>query len=257
MKIIYYLSILATGLIALSSCSKSELDSFDSSAQIYFYDAESFSGKLRDSLMVSFARLPIGTKDTILNLPLAYIGKVSAEDRPYRVVVDKGQTTAEEGKHYTLLPEAYKVSAGSSVVKLPIKVISNPDLDKKTVQIVLKLEKNENFDIGFRALNTDLSAVEVSSYRVLLSNMLLKPDWWSTYVTSFLGDFSRKKVELIYEITGKNLDYLEETITKKYDYNPVKVIARETQIHINYKRSIGEEIKDENGMPVNMGSYVN
>ncbi|MFD2554512.1 DUF4843 domain-containing protein [Sphingobacterium tabacisoli] len=257
MKIIYYLGILATGLIALSSCKKSELDSFDSPSQIYFYDTEAFTGKIRDSLMVSFARLPIGTKDTVLNLPLGYIGKVSAQDRSYRVVVDKALTTAEEGKHYVLLPEAYKVSAGSSNVKLPIKVISNPDLDKKTVQIVLKLEKNENFDIGFHALNTDLSPVEVSSYRVLLSNMLLKPDWWSTYVESLLGDFSRKKVELIYEVTGKDLDYLEETITKKYEYDPVKVIARETQIHINYKRSIGEEIKDENGMPVNMGSYVN
>lgn len=253
MKRIYYLSILATGLIALSSCTKSELDSFDSPSQIYF----NYFGSMSDSLMISFARLPMGTKDTILNLSLAYIGKVSAEDRPYRVVVDKSQTTAEEGKHYILLSEAYKVSAGSSVVRLPIQVISNPDLDNKTVQVVLKLEKNENFDIGFSRTNSDLSPANVTSYRILLSNMLLKPDWWSTYVASFLGDFSKKKVELIYEITGKNLDYLEETITKKYDYDPLKAIARETQIHINYKRSIGEEIKDENGMPVNMGSYVN
>lgn len=253
MKRIYYLSVLATGLIALSSCAKSELDSFDSPSQIYF----NYFGSMSDSLMISFARLPIGTKDTILNLSLAYIGKVSAEDRPYRVVVDKSQTTAEEGKHYILLSEAYKVSAGSSVVRLPIQVISNPDLDNKTVQVVLKLEKNENFDIGFSRTNSDLSPANVTSYRILLSNMLVKPDWWSTYVASFLGDFSKKKVELIYEITGKNLDYLEETITKKYDYDPLKAIARETQIHINYKRSIGEEIKDENGMPVNMGSYVN
>lgn len=256
MNRIYHICLLALGLILFNSCEKSALSTFDSTAQIYFYDPEPYTGKLRDSTLLSFARLPLGTKETTIELPMAYIGKVSEIDRPYRVVIDQEKTTAEEGKHYELLPGSYNVFAGASSVKLPVKLISSPDLDNKMVQLVLRLEKNDNFDIKFSIINTDLNPIGLSTYRVLISNMLLKPSWWNSSADSYLGHFSRAKVELIEEVTGKNLDYLELSVTK-YDWDALKVIARECQIHINYKRSINEELLDENKLPLNMGSYVN
>lgn len=256
MKIFNIIYLASCTVLFLGACKKSEPTSFSASPQIYFYDAETNTGKVRDSVMISFARLGNDVKETTVNVPLEFIGTVSTSDRPFRIVVSKEKTTAVEGKHFALLPETYKVIKGASKAVLPIKIMSTSDLDNKTVQVVLKLEKNENFDTNFQFVNSDLNTMDLSSYRILISNMLLKPSWWDDYIETYLGTFSRKKVEVIFDVTKKNLNAIENA-QATYDWDLLRAIARETQIQINYMRIIGQELKDENNQPINMGSNVN
>ncbi|MCS4224655.1 DUF4843 domain-containing protein [Sphingobacterium sp. BIGb0165] len=256
MKILNIIYLATCIILFLGACKKSEPTSFSAAPQIYFYDAETNTGKVRDSVMISFARLGNDIKETTVSVPLEFIGTVSTSDRPFRVVVNKEKTTAVEGKHFALLPEKYKVMKGANKAVLPIKIISTSDLDNKTVQVVLKLEKNESFDTNFQFINSDLHTMDLSSYRILISNMLLKPSWWDGWIETYLGTFSRKKVELIFDVTKMNLDAIEKAATT-YDWDLLKAISRETQIQINYMRSIGQELKDENNRPINMGSNVN
>lgn len=256
MKNLNILYLVICTVLFLGACKKSEPTSFSATPQIYFYDADALTGKVRDSVLISFARLGNDIKQTKVDIPLEFIGKVSTSDRPFSVVVDRTKTTAVEGKHFVMVPESYMVIKGANKALLPIKIISTSDLDNKTVQVVLKLQKNKNFDTDFHFVNTDLNTMDLSSYRILISNMLLKPSWWDGSSETYLGAFSRKKVELIFDVTKKNLDAIEKARTT-YDWDLLRAIARETQIQINYMRTIGEELKDENNQPINMGAFVN
>lgn len=257
MKTTYYILFLIVSIALFSACKSSTLDSFHAESQIYFYDLSDRSNTVKDSIMISFARLEPGTTETILEIPLRYIGPVVEGERSFKVSVDRENTTAVEGKHYQLLTELYHIKSGASDGVLPVKIFSTPDLDEVTLQLVLKLEENENFKINFNFTNSDLNTMDLSRYRILFSNKLLKPSWWSsTAETSYLGDFSMKKVETIFMVTQKNLDEIEEAV-EKYDWDLLRAIAREVQIYINYNRSIKAEILDENGQAINMGTYVN
>lgn len=252
MKKFYYILLVMMSTVLFSACESSQLAPFRAESQIYFYDLPLY----KDSTLISFARLEPGTKETLIEIPLRYIGPVVDFDRTFKVSVDREHTTAVEGKDYVLLPDMYRIKGGASNGVLPVKILSTPDLDETTLQLVLQLEANENFNTHVNFTNYDLNPIDLSRYRIFFSNMLLKPSWWTgSAEMTYLGDFSLKKVEVIFFVTQKNLDEIEKSLVRGVDL--LRAIAREVQIHINYNRSIGEEILDENGRAINMGSYVN
>jgi|GEM_PF-1511727 len=249
------ITVAVMGILAcLSSCKQDEVEKYDATAQIYFYDEN--NGKLKDSTLLSFAQLEPSTTELTFEIPIRYIGALSSNDRPYSVRIVADGTTAVEGRDFVLFPEKYVVKGGQATAVLPVRLLSNPQLDSRILQIVLQLIPNDYFKTDFQFTNIDLNEIDLSTYRVLFSNMLMRPSWWDSSTELYLGDFSKRKLDLIEEVTAVSIKDLEKA-RGEYNWDFIRSVARQTQIQINYSRSIGEEILDENGVPVNMGVNIN
>ncbi|WP_181151253.1 DUF4843 domain-containing protein [Sphingobacterium gobiense] len=170
-------------LIVVSSCQKAPLETYNHHSNIYF----SLDSVLRDSMIFTFAYDMSKTVDTFY-IPIQIIGHRIPSDRSYRAYVEQDSSTAIAGQHYKPLETQYPMPGDQGRDSLPLIVYNTPDLENRSVSLLLKLRENEDFG------TENLQRIRA---KVILSAQLEQPEWWSMW----LGSYSRVKHELFYLVT--------------------------------------------------------
>jgi len=183
MKNIKALFIFWFSLLLLFSCQKTPLETYNHHPNIYF----SLDSVLRDSMIFTFAYDMSKTEDTIY-IPVQIIGHRAPDDRHYKVYVEQDSSTAIAEQHYKNLETSYPMPAGNGRDSLPLIVYNTPDLEEKSVSLILKLQGTD--DLG-------IENVQRIRAKVILSAQLEQPVWWNMW----LGSYSRVKHELFYLVT--------------------------------------------------------
>lgn len=170
-------------LIVISSCQKAPLETYNHQPNIYF----SLDSVLRDSMIFTFAYDMSKTVDTFY-IPVQIIGHRAPSERFYGAYVEQDSSTAIAEQHYKPLAAQYPMLGHQGRDSLPLIVYNTPDLESKSVSLLLKLRETQDFGIE----NTQRIRA-----KVILSARLEQPDWWSMW----LGSYSRVKHELFYLVT--------------------------------------------------------
>ena len=153
-----------------------------------------------DSMVYSFAGK--GVDEDTLWVRVNLEGNTSSEFRPFIIVVDEAETTAEVNLHYEALKSEYDLPKDSVYVYVPI-IVYNKDrkLDNESVIITLKLQPTEALALG---------VTDRLSCRLIVSNQLNKPDYWEGLIASDFGTYSRKKHEVCLEVLGMDFPLTRE-----------------------------------------------
>jgi hypothetical protein len=162
MKKIMILLMAAVALI--TACQKKDIAGFRASPGIYF------NVNPLDSVLYTFALHTDKTTDTVW-VPVEISGDRVNRDRVFSVKVVDSATTAIVNLHYEPLKEQYVIPAGAGFVYLPI-ILNNSDTNLVKRSFTLKLQMVPTADF-----TTELN--ELITARVVFSNRLERPIWWS------------------------------------------------------------------------------
>lgn len=156
--------VLMAAVALVTACQKKDIAGFHGAPNIYFnLDPE-------DSVLYTFALHTDKTTDTVW-VPVEISGNRVNEDRVFSVKVIDSATTAVAKLHYEPLKEQYTLPAGAGFVYLPV-ILNNTDtmLVKQSFTLKLQLVPTADF-------STELN--ELTSARIVFSNRLERPNWWS------------------------------------------------------------------------------
>lgn len=118
-------------------------------------------------------------------------------------VVTEKANKAIPGIHYVPMddPEMEKlliVRPDSVSLEVPIIILRDTSLQREEFRLCLQLTETEDFFLGE---SEHLSGV------IVITDKLSKPGFWDSWVDQyFLGTYSTRKHEFIYEITGEKID---------------------------------------------------
>ncbi|MCQ4873173.1 DUF4843 domain-containing protein [Butyricimonas paravirosa] len=234
MKRIFILFILAV----LCSCSKNDRLVYDSGMHDIYYPVVKDG---RDSVFVSLLTAD-GVLTTTVDVKL--LGETLLAPAKFKVEVVKEKTDAVEGVHYEKLPEYYEFPAGEFVYKMPVNLIKgDKGITEEAVSLTLRLVGTSDLGVAY---------VDRAEIRLIIADMVKMPEGTGYYgdMTAFkklFGEYSRKKHEMIIEMTGH--DFWDGNYGS---YGGVYGIAYEMEYYTPYARKLYKiitqnEIKDENG----------
>lgn len=221
--------LIAFGLLAFlqNGCKKAALMPYELSPQITIYKNGISAG--RDSVIYSFAVKEETVAFDTIKIPVRIMGNVAAHDRKINYAVIPDSTDAPAA-NYELLPAIVPANSFESV--LWVKVKKTDELKTTERRIWISLQTSEDFQPGVKELQT---------YLIRLNNYLSKPASWDEIR---FGEYSQAKYGLIIRTTG---------------YSDFTNLRPEVRIFIagtgrnalyNYQLENGEEMTDENGLPV-------
>ncbi len=190
--------VIAVGLLAIfgfTSCAENKYEGFDDSASVYFQLNEDNWNYEGDSVVYSFVGKD--SKEGIVSLLVNLIGKPADHDRKVRLHVDDAHTTAKASTHYEPLQSEYILKANEMQLIIPVKLFNtDPLLTDQTVQLAIVLDGGDELMADFTGR---------TYVRILVGNVILKPTYWAT-ATYYLGyPYSKRLMEIIYEICGRML----------------------------------------------------
>ncbi len=171
-------------LLCLGACQKNERMLFEAKSAVYF--SSTLDG---DSLSYSFAS---GEKnEDVVNIPVRIIGASTKETRSISFEIDPA-STAQENIHYRDMPKNITLQPDSVNAYLPITVLAD-NLNNQSVSLILRLQSNDNFDLGFP---------EHVSFKLNITDQLVKPTYWDVPLSLYYGSYSKAKHQLCIQIQG-------------------------------------------------------
>jgi hypothetical protein len=180
------------------SCKKNEQDiSFRGEAKIFFAPHMTFDGQtgttaLSDSIDYSFAHTA-NAEYADIPVSLQVMGNIADRDRIVNVMPDPTGTTALKTDY--VLPEKIVIPAQSAKGQFILRVKLSPRLTTERVLLTLRLAQSADFTVDPVKPG---KINELVSFRILWSNILLRPDDWP----SAWGGYSQVKHRLVIERTG-------------------------------------------------------
>ena len=193
----------------LTACEKQEIPVFASDDQgIYFQRVSSFilgstTEYYGDSTAYSFASVAGTVKNAVLSATARTMGKVVDYDRPFKVVIDKEESTAIEGIHYEANLDTVRIPAGASSVYVRVRFFRTDDLTDKTVRLVLRLEDNEYFKCylpeykNTNAYSVTGAMIRGDRYVFSLSEMYTAPSYWNSFGDDYFGSWTPRKYIIV------------------------------------------------------------
>lgn len=179
----------------------------DNTSGIYFYSVATFTPdgtplSYRDSVIYSFQNDGLNITERIVNLPVRTLGNISNQDRTFKVKVDGG--TAKEGVDYEKLADEYIIPAGKATGQVPIKLIRTTALQQKALTIDVRLVENENFKFLLPVfLNIgNNKEMDATRFRVNFSEIITEFSYYTSFGTSYFGDWSVKKFKILNDLMG-------------------------------------------------------
>lgn len=128
-------------------------------------------------------------------IPVMLMGRISGEDRKFKIMVVDTSTTAIAGVHYDRLQEEYILPANSHTMNLPIVLHSTDDLKSGIVKLGLRIVENDHFYV--------VSPVNGSKI-LFVTNQISKPSYWDASLQTFYGVYSQTKHKILVERSGKD-----------------------------------------------------
>lgn len=172
------------------SCKQNERLMFDGDSKIYFH---------RTSIQTDTLAFALLAKENghEFDVPVRISGYMLSSERKYKVEVIADKTTAEEGIHYELEQE-FSFPADTFASSFKVKLFkTDPELATSSKFLSLRLVPSD----------LDVAYEDRSSIVILLTTALRAPvgtGYWGDLraFTNWFGPYSRKKHELIIEMTG-------------------------------------------------------
>lgn len=189
--------LLLLGGVAVAACDEKDIDQFDADRHLIYidipYELDAFgheTTRRADSICYSFALDGPEVTDTIIPVVIKVSSLPADHDRPYRIGLVDGQTTATSADWDAGILENRCIKAGALTDTLKIPIRRNENLRQHWVQLRLRLSPNEEFQLGY----SNLHEVKVS-----FSDILNMPSWWPRWESVF-GEFVREKYQKWIEI---------------------------------------------------------
>ncbi|MCO4294563.1 DUF4843 domain-containing protein [Solitalea sp. MAHUQ-68] len=243
-KLVYQLSTLLF-IGALTSCEKG-LMTYQGEDNIYFEEAGgAIDTRLaKDSTAISFA--PVTNADSVVKVVVTTSGLPVNYDREYKLEVDP-RSTAVLGTHFEL-PADKKFVIRKNVIHdtILVRLVRTPDMLDNQFNIIFNLLPNESFNILLKQrLNSGQKPVNCITKKFMVTDAILKPRTWQI---GFFGNFTRKKLFLICEVSGATPLYMD-----KMSPGEGLFYGRQTQRYLNEQKALGNIILDEDGTAMKMG----
>lgn len=167
------------------ACKKDRFLTYDHFSNIYL----DLNADQRDSIVYTFAYDMTMAADTIF-IPVRLMGHRTDTERFYEAYVEQDSSSAQIDKHYKALQNRYSLAEGQGQTSLPIIVYNTSDLEKHSVNMIIKLKASDDFGVENNKL--------IRAY-VVLSAQLEQPNWWNMW----MGTYSRVKHQLFLLVTDQ------------------------------------------------------
>ena len=236
-------------VILLIACTKQKIAAgTDAQASVYFiYTATAATTGNIDSLNYTFVdKNSSVTMDTVW-LPVRIAGYTAGQDRPIKLVVASAGTTAIAGTHYKLLN--YVMPKDSFQTSLGVVLIRDPSLQDTSVVLNLQLQPSTDFPVLMKdTLMGDGDYYSRNNIRIIITDRLIKPSNWDTYLVNFFGAYSEVKFRFIAGVLGvSSFPNTGPNALKYPQLQYYQTVVRNALI--DYNAAHGPLI-DENGSPV-------
>ncbi len=187
----------------LSACTKQKIAAgTDARASVYFIytSAAAATGNI-DSLNYTFVdKNSSVTTDTVW-LPVRIAGLTAPQDRPINLTVVSNGTTAIAGTHYKLMD--YVMPKDSFQTSLGVVLIRDASLQDTSVVLNLQLQPSADFPALMKdTLMADGGYYSRNSIRIIITDRLIKPSNWDTYLVTFFGTYSEVKFRFMAGVLG-------------------------------------------------------
>jgi len=257
------------------SCNEDEIMTFETDdACIYFQSGYQKRFYLNideyyDSLRHTFSQDADGVTSYVMTARLRTLGKVRDYDRKVRVVVDKENSTAIEGTHFTCNLDTIVVHAGTAEVEVPITFLRHADLRTNEYKLMLKVEDNENFKVPFtQQKNTNIyyaagDTIMANRFLFIVDEFYSEPVIWSFFNYAFpdginpCGAWSAKKQRLmsqLFNITEEDWDYRTGwALGKGVQMQSFIYYAIKLQVYLQEQADNGNPVKEEDGSFMQLG----
>lgn len=253
-KIKTYIGLIFGISILCISCQK-DIPVFSSASTVYF---EMFSPKLGlaeliDTTQITFAFAQENVKDSTIQLRTKISGLPSTDIRYITARVDKQKSTAQEGIDFEPLLEKYLIEPGKVEINIPVILRRTQTLQQKDLFLVIKLEENEFFSLNmWNSTNNAKEDVSYTQHCIAFNDIISEPPTWNTKYY-YWGQFSRKKLNLMSELTGFGLAKL----TGYLSVAQMRYVGTVTKEHLDMMTAKDTPILDEDNSLMVMGHYIN
>lgn len=247
----FIFSLCAITIIILSQSCEKPLDSYSGKPSIYFNDAArpvNTINPLKDSTNVSFSLAK--SKDSIINMVIATTGELSAQDRPYKLIVNP-KSTAIAGTHYEILTKTFSIKKNKVLDTVKIKFFRTVDMQSKDFLLSFDLQNNDQFVTLMNNKFVTTSGITHSyvNYRWFINDIIKKPARW---LDAYLGTFSRKKLFLMVDVLGADPAKMDSSIA----IAELLAYGKFMQRYLNDQRAAGNVILEDDGSVMIMGTSV-
>jgi len=248
------------------SCKKDSLETYSGQNNIYFQNKRSNETYIPvDYGLYSFGYVDPQITEAIFPIIIMTTGGRSDQDRPYKLLIDPASTLVN-GRDYDILNNNFTIKSGQVSDTLRVRLLRNPELKKGNLDLLFKLESNDNFSTS---MNSQEIGTGNSKYTSYFTQFLLEandipgaPDFWnparSSYasiIIGYLGKFSGIKFKLLIERYGLRL---EELTAPGYVPSIPSIFAWSygMKSYLDEQAASGNPIMDEDGKPMELGIYV-
>lgn len=160
----------------------------------------------QDSIFASLALDGTDEGERVELIPVSISGNIADYDRQIGFTLDKQVTTAVPEEDFKA--EGF-VPAGKRIGAIAVR-LNRASFKDTTLAIGFHLVPNEHFQTNYRVINrssSDTAKVNMQSFKLVVTSVLTPPVMWNS-LKNYFGTFSRKKIFLILEITGGDVDDL-------------------------------------------------
>lgn len=195
MNKIKYLLILVVSF-CLFSCEKNEIPFYKDPAALYFADFD----KGADSLVFSFT-MSAGEEDT-LKLRVNLLGNALTERKAIPLRVVEEESSAIAGVHYKQIEDVY-VDEKTGKCNIPVVLTYEKSMDSEIYVLTLELYKDEFYDVAYKGKH---------KVRLMITNQLVKPDYWESLLSLYFGAYSKVKHQKAIELMGHDFPLKKDDI---------------------------------------------
>lgn len=201
MKYFKYILLNICLLNLLTGCEQ-DLNVYTGESSIYF------AMTTEDTITHSWGVIDSDIREAVLTLRVNLFGKVTDYPRKFtiRVVSEfPDSVRAIEGVNYRSIPLEYEMPPMADHADIPITLLRDSVKDISYFEIFL--EKNDDFSFDYMqwvqpedSLGNLLEPYMYDDHRVIRQDEKFpRPDWWTTSMEEWVGEWSAKKGELICE----------------------------------------------------------
>lgn len=246
-KIIYIFA----AALAAASC-LSGIDTYSGEAGVYFAMRQNLTVVNADTTYRESSDLPFivtDREDSVFVLRVKILGPVKDYDRQVRVRVVEDQTTALK-EDYEPLEESYVLEAGKIYGAVPVHFKRTPSLEGKERVLVVELVENDDFSLPIRRWrNSSVEYVDVIRHRIVISDRYVQ---LPGYQTGYFGPFSEKKMKLLLELSGLELNDFSEKLSLTY----AKTLGQKLDRYLAEMRAKGTPVLEDDGEEMKAGDYL-
>ncbi len=237
----YILYLLAFFTPFLPGCSTQDTPLYDGDNYLQFR-------KTQDTVTVAFF-LFSGADSYDFPVQVEMSGFAPAADNEYKIVVDKANSTAVEGTHFTM-PAKTSFKAGETVNTAYVKFMRTPDMKTNRYTLVLRVEDNGNYLAG---------QTEKRYLAIKVHDQIAQPTWWNAYiVNNYLAAYSDKKYQLFLTVNNyPNLDPILNSNGLISNYGPLREYALTLKRYLEEKALGGETVYEADGSTIMTVPVIN